>query len=94
MFIISVVLTGDLFLCQFPDEEHGEWFGYLSQQGKVVLDFKGGPFKGECCFIKVEELFPAFTVHALTEPQVFLTLLVWFVIQLGNLMPFLLMFWK
>lgn len=36
------------FLAQFPDEEHGEWYGYLSQQGQVVLDFKGGPFKGEC----------------------------------------------
>lgn len=30
----------------FPDEEHGEWFGYLSQEGNVALSFKGGPFKG------------------------------------------------
>ncbi|XP_029995738.1 N-acylglucosamine 2-epimerase isoform X2 [Sphaeramia orbicularis] len=31
---------------QFPDAENGEWFGYLTQEGKVALDFKGGPFKG------------------------------------------------
>ncbi|CAF91264.1 unnamed protein product, partial [Tetraodon nigroviridis] len=30
----------------FPDCEGGEWFGYLSPEGKVALDFKGGPFKG------------------------------------------------
>ncbi|TSL97328.1 N-acylglucosamine 2-epimerase [Bagarius yarrelli] len=36
----------DYTFTHFPDEERGEWFGYLSQQGKVVLDFKGGPFKG------------------------------------------------
>lgn len=56
MFVIFR-LTGDPFHSQFPDEEHGEWFGYLSQQGKVVLDFKGGPFKGEQCLLKAEELF-------------------------------------
>ncbi|XP_028669088.1 N-acylglucosamine 2-epimerase [Erpetoichthys calabaricus] len=32
----------------FPDAVHGEWFGYLSRQGLVALDIKGGPFKG--CF--------------------------------------------
>lgn len=30
----------------FPDTKSGEWFGYLTQEGKVALDFKGGPFKG------------------------------------------------
>ncbi|KAF7210530.1 transcript variant X5 [Nothobranchius furzeri] len=30
----------------FPDPAGGEWFGYLTQEGKVALDFKGGPFKG------------------------------------------------
>ncbi|KAK7883952.1 hypothetical protein WMY93_027075 [Mugilogobius chulae] len=30
----------------FPDAQSGEWFGYLTQEGKVALDFKGGPFKG------------------------------------------------
>lgn len=32
---------------KFSDEEHGEWFGYLNRQGEVVLDVKGGPYKGE-----------------------------------------------
>lgn len=36
----------DYTFTHFSDEEHGEWFGYLSRQGEVVLDFKGGPFKG------------------------------------------------
>ncbi|XP_032377567.1 N-acylglucosamine 2-epimerase [Etheostoma spectabile] len=30
----------------FPDTKNGEWFGYLTQEGRVTLDFKGGPFKG------------------------------------------------
>ncbi|CAL8264125.1 unnamed protein product [Lota lota] len=30
----------------FSDPENGEWFGYLTQEGKVAMDFKGGPFKG------------------------------------------------
>ncbi|XP_032650902.2 N-acylglucosamine 2-epimerase isoform X1 [Chelonoidis abingdonii] len=33
---------------RFRDPEHGEWFGYLAQDGKVTLTIKGGPFKG--CF--------------------------------------------
>ena len=28
--------------------EGGEWAGYLNREGKVKMDFKGGPFKG--CF--------------------------------------------
>ncbi|XP_061648583.1 N-acylglucosamine 2-epimerase isoform X1 [Phyllopteryx taeniolatus] len=36
----------DYTFSHFSDDQHGEWFGYLSQDGKVVLDFKGGPFKG------------------------------------------------
>uniref|UniRef100_A0A8C0Z2P4 N-terminal amino-acid N(alpha)-acetyltransferase NatA n=1 Tax=Canis lupus familiaris TaxID=9615 RepID=A0A8C0Z2P4_CANLF len=32
---------------QFRDPEHGEWFGYLTREGKVALTIKGGPFKGE-----------------------------------------------
>ena len=51
-----------IYFGQFVDPEHGEWFGYLSQEGKVTHYFKGGPFKGEtlstrpcppnsfCCF--------------------------------------------
>ncbi|KAM8830231.1 N-acylglucosamine 2-epimerase [Synchiropus picturatus] len=30
----------------FSDPVAGEWFGYLTQEGKVALDFKGGPYKG------------------------------------------------
>jgi N-acylglucosamine 2-epimerase len=32
----------------FVDSEHGEWFGYLDRQGEVLLDLKGGKWKG--CF--------------------------------------------
>jgi N-acylglucosamine 2-epimerase len=32
----------------FPDSEFGEWFGYLSRSGEVILDLKGGKWKG--CF--------------------------------------------
>jgi N-acylglucosamine 2-epimerase len=32
----------------FADSEHGEWFGYLNRQGEVLLDLKGGKWKG--CF--------------------------------------------
>ena len=33
---------------QFTDSEHGEWFGYLNRRGEVLLDLKGGKWKG--CF--------------------------------------------
>ena len=32
----------------FKDNEHPEWFGYLNRQGEVLLDLKGGKWKG--CF--------------------------------------------
>ena len=32
----------------FHDGEHGEWFGYLNRAGQVLLDLKGGKWKG--CF--------------------------------------------
>jgi N-acylglucosamine 2-epimerase len=32
----------------FPDPAYGEWFGYLNRQGKVLLQLKGGKWKG--CF--------------------------------------------
>lgn len=32
----------------FPDPENGEWFGYLNRQGEVLLQLKGGKWKG--CF--------------------------------------------
>ncbi|XP_055964690.1 N-acylglucosamine 2-epimerase [Sorex fumeus] len=33
---------------RFRDPEFGEWFGYLTQEGKVALTIKGGPLSG--CF--------------------------------------------
>lgn len=32
----------------FTDSEHGEWFGYLNRRGEVLLNLKGGKWKG--CF--------------------------------------------
>lgn len=32
----------------FPDPEFGEWYGYLNRRGEVLLDLKGGKWKG--CF--------------------------------------------
>mgnify|MGYP003648687571 FL=1 len=32
----------------FSDQEHGEWFGYLNRRGEVLLNLKGGKWKG--CF--------------------------------------------
>lgn len=32
----------------FRDLEHGEWFGYLNRRGEVLLNLKGGKWKG--CF--------------------------------------------
>ena len=32
----------------FADSDYGEWFGYLNRQGEVLLDLKGGKWKG--CF--------------------------------------------
>jgi N-acylglucosamine 2-epimerase len=33
---------------RFPDPQYGEWFGYLNRQGEVLIDAKGGKWKG--CF--------------------------------------------
>ncbi|XP_059805672.1 N-acylglucosamine 2-epimerase-like [Hypanus sabinus] len=38
----------DYSFSHFPDQEHGEWYGYLNRRGEVTHSFKGGPFKG--CF--------------------------------------------
>jgi N-acylglucosamine 2-epimerase len=39
----------------FADAEYGEWFGYLNRQGEVLLDLKGGKWKG--CFHVPRALF-------------------------------------
>ena len=33
---------------KFADDKHDEWFGYLSRQGEILLNLKGGKWKG--CF--------------------------------------------
>ncbi|MEM9906507.1 MAG: AGE family epimerase/isomerase, partial [Cyanobacteria bacterium P01_D01_bin.44] len=38
----------DYAWARFADPEQGEWFGYLNRQGKVLLNLKGGKWKG--CF--------------------------------------------
>ncbi len=39
----------------FPDEQYGEWFGYLNRQGEVLINAKGGKWKG--CFHVPRALF-------------------------------------
>jgi N-acylglucosamine 2-epimerase len=39
----------------FADREYGEWFGYLDRQGEVLLNLKGGKWKG--CFHVPRALF-------------------------------------
>ena len=39
----------------FKDSEHPEWWGYLNRQGEVLLDLKGGKWKG--CFHVPRGLF-------------------------------------
>lgn len=43
---VCLKLVKQISLSQFVDKEHGEWIGYLSRQGDVSMDFKGGPYKG------------------------------------------------
>ncbi|MFI3258086.1 MAG: AGE family epimerase/isomerase [Spirochaetales bacterium] len=57
-FLLAFKLTGkkehkDWFLRidsyvweHFPDPRHGEWFGYLSRDGKPIHGLKGGKWKG------------------------------------------------
>ena len=33
---------------KFPDQKHGEWYGYLNRQGDPLMTLKGGKWKG--CF--------------------------------------------
>jgi N-acylglucosamine 2-epimerase len=39
----------------FADPEYGEWFGYLNRRGEVLLNLKGGKWKG--CFHVPRALF-------------------------------------
>jgi N-acylglucosamine 2-epimerase len=40
---------------RFPDPEFGEWFGYLTRRGEVLVEAKGGKWKG--CFHVPRALF-------------------------------------
>ena len=40
---------------RFPDPDYGEWFGYLTRQGEVLMPLKGGKWKG--CFHVPRGLF-------------------------------------
>ncbi|XP_072884854.1 N-acylglucosamine 2-epimerase [Hemitrygon akajei] len=50
----------DYSFSHFPDQEHGEWYGYLNRRGEVTHSFKGGPFKG--CFHLPRSLYLCETV--------------------------------
>jgi N-acylglucosamine 2-epimerase len=43
----------------FKDPLHGEWFGYLNRQGEVLLNLKGGKWKG--CFHIPRALYQVWT---------------------------------
>lgn len=45
----------DYSFSRFADSEFGEWFGYLNREGKVLLQLKGGKWKG--CFHLPRSLF-------------------------------------
>lgn len=50
----------------FHDQEFPEWFGYLNRQGEVLLDLKGGKWKG--CFHVPRGLYQCWqTLEALSE---------------------------
>jgi N-acylglucosamine 2-epimerase len=52
----------------FVDKVHGEWFGYLNREGKVLLPLKGGKWKG--CFHVPRGLFQLWkTMEALTGKE-------------------------
>lgn len=42
----------------FRDEEYGEWYGYLNRRGEVLLNLKGGKWKG--CFHVPRALFQVY----------------------------------
>ncbi len=52
----------------FPDPEFGEWFGYLNREGKVLLNLKGGKWKG--CFHVPRGLYQCYnTLELIAEKK-------------------------
>ncbi|MEO7584894.1 MAG: AGE family epimerase/isomerase [Ferruginibacter sp.] len=54
---------------RFPDKEYGEWFGYLSRQGEILLPLKGGKWKG--CFHIPRSLYQCWkTLEGISERSI------------------------
>lgn len=51
----------------FSDHSHGEWFGYLNRQGQVLLNLKGGKWKG--CFHVPRALYQCWQNFAALSSQ-------------------------
>jgi len=52
----------------FPDNQYNEWFGYLNRQGEVLLNLKGGKWKG--CFHVPRGLYQCWkTLEAISKSQ-------------------------
>jgi len=55
----------------FKDTEHPEWFGYLNRRGEVLLELKGGKWKG--CFHVPRGLYQCWKTLEKCETQTFKT---------------------
>lgn len=51
----------------FVDTQHGEWFGYLNRRGEVLLNAKGGKWKG--CFHVPRGLYQCWSTLQLIEDK-------------------------
>jgi N-acylglucosamine 2-epimerase len=51
----------------FADPEYGEWFGYLNRRGEVLLNLKGGKWKG--CFHVPRALYLCWQQFEAMDPQ-------------------------
>ena len=53
----------------FSDKEGGEWFGYLNRRGEILLDLKGGKWKG--CFHVPRAFYQAWkTLDAINDKSI------------------------
>ncbi len=57
----------DYSWARFADTDYGEWFGYLNRQGDVLLNLKGGKWKG--CFHVPRAMFLCWQLfEAMAQP--------------------------
>ncbi|WP_304068195.1 AGE family epimerase/isomerase [Pedobacter glucosidilyticus] len=49
----------------FRDEEYGEWYGYLNRRGEVLINLKGGKWKG--CFHAPRAMFQVYKTFELKQ---------------------------